>query len=177
MRIKPAARSTRLIGTLLLAATALALTSACSAKPVAKKQYESDSADAVRQKWLQCMRDAGQTGIRISDDGKVLMPAAGPSVGDSMAKALKACNAKVPGMQQLNTAKPDFASINRARGMAGCLRKHGVPNMADPEPDRPNILVMPAGIDSKTWDKALGICAKEYPNVAFGAEQPHPAGS
>jgi len=177
MRIKPTSRGVRIIGGLLGTTAVLALTSACLNQQSTEKtptQSGSDSA-ATRAKWLKCMHDAGQSQVKMTKDGQIVMPGERPgqeAEAEQVAKAVKQCNAKVPGMQQLGADKPDSKSIEQARGLAKCLRKNGISDMADPEPSQPDTLVTPTNVDQAAWNKAFGICGKDYPDVKFAAEKP-----
>jgi hypothetical protein len=177
MRSRTTAQGVRVAGALLATVAALTLTTACSKEAEDKKPVVGKEDDGTRRGWLQCMHDAGQTQVKMTQAGQIVMPAGRPGDSDTaMAEAVKKCNSKVPGMQQLGRAKPDSESIKQARGLATCLRKNGVPDMADPEPKQPDTLVTPTGVDPKAWNKAFGICGKDYPDVPFAAEKPQKAG-
>jgi hypothetical protein len=177
MRVKPTSRGVRVIGALLSTTAILTLTSACLEQQPTEKtspQADGDSA-ATREKWLKCMHDAGQSQVKMTKDGQIVMPGTGPdqeAEAAQVAKAVKDCNAKVPGMQQVGPDKPDARAIEQARGLARCLRKNGISDMADPEPDQPDTLVTPKNVDQAAWNKAFGICGKDYPSVKFAAEKP-----
>ncbi|MCX4903947.1 hypothetical protein [Streptomyces sp. NBC_00878] len=176
MRIKPTSRGVRVIGALLTTVATLSLTAACSQQPTEKTPVQSkDDGAATREKWLKCMHDAGQTQVKMTKEGQIVMPGERPgqeAEAEQVAKAVKDCNAKVPGMQQLGADKPDSKSIEQARGLAKCLRKNGISDMADPAPDQPDTLVTPENVDQAAWNKAFGICGKDYPAVKFAAEKP-----
>ncbi|MFI7498811.1 hypothetical protein ACIBVL_09870 [Streptomyces sp. NPDC049687] len=134
-------------------------------------------ADAIRQAWLRCMHDAGHTELRMGDDGGVRRPAAGPDTAEDAAAGQKAkdmkedtqkCNAKVPGMQQLQE-KLRAGDMKAARGLAACLRENGLPDVADPKPEDGAALTVPQDVDPAAWNKAYGICGKKYPQVPFAA--------
>ncbi|MFE6127044.1 hypothetical protein ACFQ6Q_02040 [Streptomyces sp. NPDC056437] len=176
MRVKPTSRGVRVIGTLLSTSAVLTLMAGCSQQPTEKTEVQGDSdSAATRAKWLKCMHDEGQTQVKMTNEGQIVMPGTGADQeagAVEVAKAVKECNAKVPGMQQLGPDKPDSKSIEQARGLAKCLRKNGISDMADPEPNHPDTLVTPQDVDQAAWNKAFGICGKDYPNVKFAAEKP-----
>ncbi|WP_128382441.1 hypothetical protein [Streptomyces cavernae] len=137
---------------------------------------QTKDADAIRQAWLRCMQEAGHTELRMTDDGRISMPAEGPGASDAEAarkaearkEDTKKCNAKVPGMQQLQQ-KPAGGDMKAARNLAACLRENGLPEIADPKPEAGAALTVPPDVDAGAWNKAYGICGKKYPQVPFAA--------
>lgn len=139
------------------------------------KQKKPKDDAAVRQAWTQCMHDEGHTDIKVDEQGRVALPAAPPGddqgaeAGDDMLKAMKKCDAKVPGMKQLQE-KGDTEGLKQARGLVDCLRKNGMPDMADPDPKNGGAISMPKDFDQKAWNKAFGICGDKYPGVPMAAQ-------
>ncbi|WP_372405334.1 hypothetical protein [Streptomyces luteireticuli] len=117
---------------------------------------------AVRQQWVDCMHQEGQTGVIMGPKGEVQIPAGG-AVGKSGGgadnsaydQAEKTCNAKVPGMQQVQEQDKQKA-VDQARKYVACLRGNGYADAPDPDPKTGVIVV-----DPKKWDKAkFGVAAK-----------------
>ncbi|MFJ1795173.1 hypothetical protein [Kitasatospora griseola] len=126
---------------------------------------------AVKQAWVQCMHEAGQTGVQLTREGQVSVPAAGTDAGQSsgaeaLQRAMSACDAKVPGMQQLND-RAVRAMVEEARGLAVCLRKNGLTaeQVPDPDPKYSGNLAISPDIDSALFQKAFAICSKDHPGV------------
>jgi hypothetical protein len=126
---------------------------------------------AVKQAWVQCMHEAGQTSVQVDKDGEVYLPASGTDAGqssgaDALSSAMAACDAKVPGMQQIKDATIR-TMVEEARGMAVCLRKNGlsVQQVPDPDPKYGGNLAIAPDIDTALFEKAFAICAKDHPNI------------
>ncbi|WP_405101633.1 hypothetical protein [Micromonospora sp. NBC_01412] len=115
------------------------------------------------------MRDEGQTGIEVTEDGKVSFPAAGvqqPGAGgdpgsDAYGQAEKACNAKVPGYQQTR-AEDQREYIEKIRAFVKCARENGFPNTPDPDPTTGVLVIRTAEQVNELdrWDKAFELCGK-----------------
>ncbi|MFF0389376.1 hypothetical protein ACFYS8_11860 [Kitasatospora sp. NPDC004615] len=126
---------------------------------------------AIRQAWVQCMHEAGQTSVQLTKEGQVSVPAAGADGGQSagaeeLQRAMTACDAKVPGMQQLKN-KAVQGMVEEARGLAVCLRKNGLTaaQVPDPDPKYGGNLAISPDIDSALFQKAFAICGKDHPGV------------
>ncbi|MFG2694792.1 hypothetical protein [Kitasatospora sp. NPDC048407] len=126
---------------------------------------------AINQAWVQCMHEAGQTGVQLTKDGKASVPAVGTDAGqaagaDALAQAMSACDAKVPGKQQLND-RAVRAMVEEARGLAVCLRKNGLTaeQVPDPDPKYGGNLAISPDTDSALFQKAFAICSKDHPGV------------
>ncbi|MFB7635565.1 hypothetical protein ACFC0M_32070 [Streptomyces sp. NPDC056149] len=121
---------------------------------------------AVRQQWVDCMHQEGQTGVTIGPKGEIQVPAGGAEGKNGGAdnsaydQAEKTCNAKVPGMQQVREQGKQKA-IEQARKYVACLRENGYTDAPDPDPKTGVIVV-----DPKKWDKAkFGVAAKACTKV------------
>lgn len=173
----------RAAGATLVAAVAVLALGGCSSgtdtapkvagarTDTAKPQDEG----AIKQAWVQCMHEAGQTSVQVNKKGQVEMPAAGsvdgPGSGvdsgaDAMQKAMTECDAKVPGMRQL-ADKGLSKRVERARQLAVCLRKHGltVTQVPDPDPKFSGNLAIAVDIDVAAFDRAYAICGKDFQDV------------
>ncbi|MFJ6655738.1 hypothetical protein ACIQNG_05145 [Streptomyces sp. NPDC091377] len=175
------ARTTvRLTGMLLAVCSAVAL-SACSsgggnAPDVAGGEGSVKPQDdgAIRQAWVRCMQDEGQTEVQLGEDGRIQMPmgqteeGAGAGAGsDPLAKAMETCNKKVPGLKQLQDSAIPPEIVEEARGLVTCLRENGLTVKQVPDPDpkyKGNVAIAP-DVDDKVFQKAYAICSKDYPNV------------
>jgi hypothetical protein len=131
---------------------------------------------AVKQAWVQCMHEAGQTSVQVNKQGQVEIPAAGAdadgsgsgadSGADAMQKAMSECDAKVPGMRQL--ADKDLPKrVERARQLAVCLRKNGltIAQVPDPDPKFSGQVAIAVDIDQAAFERAYAICGKDFQDV------------
>jgi hypothetical protein len=133
---------------------------------------------AIKQAWVQCMHEAGQTSVQVNEQGQISLPAAGmteagsdsgvDSGADALQKAMTECDAKVPGMQQL-TEKKVSEMVERARQLAVCLRKNGltIAQVPDPSPKSGGNLAIAWDIDKAEYERAYAICGKDFPDVGI----------
>ncbi len=176
------------IGVAVLAAGAALTMTACSKEAedktprVAGDQGKGNATDkprdqkAVAQAYAQCMRDQGHE-VKVDEQGRIAMPAAGPDdatgggagAGDGLLKAMKKCDVKVPGMEQLRE-KGSTETLKQARGLVDCLRKNGVSDMPDPDPKDKGAISYDGDTASAKWTKAMGICGEKFGGVPFKAE-------
>jgi hypothetical protein len=172
MHLSTVIRSAAILLTAAAVSSATACTSSQDKAPVVAHGNGSTSRlkdpAAIRQAWVRCMHEAGQTGVTVTKDGEVVMPATRPDTGQAyasaLAKAVQTCNAKVPGMQQLRE-QGGAERIKAAQAFVDCLRKHGVRNIADPDPKDMGAIASPSGVDEATWNKAYETCGKDHPGV------------
>lgn len=89
---------------------------------------------AIRQAFVNCMHEQGQSGVSLDDKGNIVLKSNG--AGDDTAgydQASKICNAKVPGIQQERDAR-NAKMVKAARKFVACARKNGLPDIPDPDP-------------------------------------------
>jgi len=137
------------------------------------KQGRTQNPKDVAEAYAKCMREQGQE-VEIDEFGRVGAPASGPGgegrvADEKLPEAIKECDKKVPGLKQLRE-KADTTALKQGRGLVKCLRKNGIPNMADPDPKTGRISVPNDAVGEK-WGKAMGICGSQFPGAAFGTEQ------
>ncbi|MFJ9446792.1 hypothetical protein ACIRRH_33775 [Kitasatospora sp. NPDC101235] len=131
---------------------------------------------AIKQAWVQCMHEAGQTSVQVNKQGQVEWPAAGAGEAGSgsaadagaaaMEKAMTACDAKVPGMRQI--ADKDLPKmVERARQLAVCLRNNELTIGQVPDPDAKfggNVAIA-VDIDPAAFERAYAVCGKDFQDV------------
>ncbi|MFD7997974.1 hypothetical protein [Streptomyces mirabilis] len=131
-------------------------------------QGKPQSQKEVTQAYEKCLHDQGFM-VSVDESGRFKDP--GPDnpgllVQKGLIEAVKACQAKVPGMKQVKE-KDDERALEDARGLAKCLRENGIPNVSDPDPNDP-ALSIPADAGGK-WNKAMSICGDKFPSVPLQA--------
>ncbi|MFF9322479.1 hypothetical protein ACF1BP_29210 [Streptomyces sp. NPDC014735] len=170
------------VGAALVAAVAVLALAGCSSgtdsapKVAGAGTGKPQDEGAVKQAWVQCMHEAGQTSVQVNKQGQVEIPAAGAdgdgsgsggnSGAEAMQKAMTECDAKVPGMQQLaNKELPKM--VERARQLAVCLRKNGltVAQVPDPEPKFSGNVAIAVDTDPAAFERAYAICSKDFQDV------------
>ncbi|MFI2471634.1 hypothetical protein ACH475_35570 [Streptomyces globisporus] len=115
---------------------------------------------AIRQAYVNCMHDQGQTGLSLDDKGRIVSKSneAGNDV-TGYNQAAKICDAKVPGMQQ-ERAKGNAKIVEGARKFVACARKNGMPDMADPDPNDGTVVFKKAP-DVEAFNRVNQLCNKE----------------
>lgn len=155
---------TKTIRTVLVATavTAALVMTGCSSQGTAPSVAGGDGAgkskpqddDAVRRAWVDCMHKQGQTSVEQDKDGNITFPAAGvdsPGSANGLDTASKACDAKVPGIHQVQQ-KGNEKFVEQARAFVACARKHGYADIPDPDP-KTGILIFPAkSLNNAKWD-------------------------
>ncbi|MFJ8438839.1 hypothetical protein [Kitasatospora griseola] len=174
----------RALGAVLVAAAAALGMAGCSSgadtapKVAGGGTVKPQDEGAIKQAWVQCMHEAGQTSVQVNKKGQVEVPAAGSGEAgsgsganagaDAMQKAMTDCDAKVPGMRQI--ADKDLpARVEVARKLAVCLRSHGltVAQVPDPDPKFSGNLAISVDIDVAAFDRAYAICGKDFQDVGI----------
>ncbi|MFE3151204.1 hypothetical protein ACFXJ6_31805 [Streptomyces sp. NPDC059218] len=118
--------------------------------------------NAVRKAWVDCMHKQGQTSVTQDKDGNIAVPAAGTGTGGSPAEydaAAKTCDAKVPGIHQVQD-KNKAKFVELARNFVACARKHGYPDLPDPDPKTAILVIPTASFDAAKWDAIQPACSK-----------------
>ncbi|MEU8471943.1 hypothetical protein AB0F30_29270 [Streptomyces sp. NPDC029006] len=134
--------------------------------------------NATYRAYASCLRAQGVTGVTVTDQG-IGIPGGGttdsanqPDAPGSVEGAMKTCDKKVPGMQQVR-AQRNQKIVEDARKLAACARKNGMPDMPDPTivNGAPH-MTMPE-VRSEVWGKVLKTCKKYVAGAVAitGAEQ------
>ncbi|MFB7586311.1 hypothetical protein [Streptomyces sp. NPDC056169] len=153
------------------AVTAALVMSGCSSEDSAPRVAGDDGSGAaapqddnvVRRAWVTCMHGQGQNSVDQDKDGNIFTPASQLG-GDASSiaayeAAVKVCDAKNPGIHQA-TAKTDQKFVEQARAWVECGRKHGYPDLPDPDP-KTGVLVIPRqSFDPVKWDAVQPACSK-----------------
>ncbi|MFB7514859.1 hypothetical protein [Streptomyces sp. NPDC056144] len=157
----------------LMATAALAVTlvmSGCSAEDGAPRVAGDDGSaasapqdgNAIRRSWVTCMHGQGQNQVQQDKDGNIYTPAAGTDGSGNIAAyeaAVKVCDAKNPGIRQVNE-KVDRKFAEMGRAWVACARKHGYADLPDPDP-KDGVLVIPSkSFDAAKWDAVQPACSK-----------------
>ncbi len=122
--------------------------------------------DETYRAYAGCLRGQGITGVTVSEQG-VGIPGgdagkSGNQQSDPQAveAAMRVCNKKVPGMEQLR-AQQNEKIVADSRKLAACARKNGMPGMPDPTiVDGHPQMKMPDD-EAAAWGKVLKKC-KDY---------------
>ncbi|MFI6650956.1 hypothetical protein ACIBI8_25550 [Streptomyces sp. NPDC050529] len=129
--------------------------------------------DAVRRAWVDCMHKQGQTSVEQDEEGNITFPATGidvdsPGSANGLDAASKTCDAKVPGIHQVQQ-KGNEKFVEQGRAFVACARKHGYADIPDPDP-KTGILVFPArSLNTAKWDAIQPACGKlPMPGYSIG---------
>ncbi|WP_124284586.1 hypothetical protein [Streptomyces sp. ADI92-24] len=172
---------TKTIRTVLAATavTAALVMTGCSSQDTAPSVAGGDGTgeskpqddDAVRRAWVDCMHKQGQTSVEQDKDGNITFPATGvdsPGSANGFDAASKACDAKVPGIHQVQQ-KGNEKFVEQGRAFVACARKHGYAGIPDPDP-KSGILNFPAkSFNTAAWDAIQPACGKlPMPGYSIG---------
>ncbi|ROQ81573.1 hypothetical protein EDD95_1158 [Streptomyces sp. CEV 2-1] len=174
---------TKTIRTVLAATavTAALVMTGCSSQDTAPSVAGGDGTgeskpqddDAVRRAWVDCMHKQGQTSVEQDKDGNITFPASGtgvdgPGSANGFDAASKACDAKVPGIHQVQQ-KGNEKFVEQGRAFVACARKHGYAGIPDPDP-KSGILNFPAkSFNTAAWDAIQPACGKlPMPGYSIG---------
>lgn len=118
-------------------------------------------------KFSQCMREHGITWFPDPVDGRMTVKMPKGTDPKKMEAAQEACKQWAPDGGEPH--KPSAEELQQARDMADCMRKNGVPDFPDPDPngsiriDRGKVGVAPG---DPAFDKAQEACSKYLPKGA-----------
>ncbi|SFX78614.1 hypothetical protein OH786_36000 (plasmid) [Streptomyces atratus] len=174
---------TKTIRTVLAATavTAALMMTGCSSGDAAPNVAGGDGTEkskpqddnAVRRAWVDCMHKQGQTSVEQDKDGNITFPASGtdaesPGSANGLDVASKVCDAKVPGIHQVQR-KGDEKAVEQARAFVACARKNGYADIPDPDP-KTGILTFPAkSLNTAKWDAIQPACGKlPMPGYSIG---------
>ncbi|MFE7602312.1 hypothetical protein [Streptomyces sp. NPDC057494] len=152
------------------AVTAALVMSGCSAEDTAPRVAGDDGSsagrtqddNAIRRAWVTCMHGQGQNGVQQDKDGNIFMPAAGADDSGSVAgyeAAVKVCDARNPGIRQVKD-KNLQKFVEQARAWVECGRKHGYPDLPDPDPESAILIIPRQSFDAAKWDAIQPACSK-----------------
>lgn len=172
---------TKTVRTVLAAAavTAALVMTGCSSQGTAPSVAGGDGAgkskpqddNAVRRAWVDCMHKQGQTSVEQDKDGNITFPATGldsPGSANGFDAASRACDAKVPGIHQVQQ-KGDEKAVEQARAFVACARKNGYADIPDPDPKSGILNFTAKSFDSAAWDALQPACGKlPMPGYSIG---------
>ncbi|MFB6875855.1 hypothetical protein [Streptomyces sp. NPDC056323] len=165
---------TKTIRTVLAATavTAALVMTGCSSQDTAPNVAGGDGTgkskpqddNAVRRAWVDCMHKQGQNSVEQDKDGNITFPATGTDVDSSASAngfdaASKACDAKVPGIHQVQQKGNEKAG-KQARAFVACARKNGYADIPDPDPKSGILNFTAKSFDSAAWDAIQPACGK-----------------
>ncbi|MFG1608376.1 hypothetical protein [Actinoplanes sp. NPDC049265] len=109
--------------------------------------------------FAKCMREAGVDMPDPDADGAVVVPPAPKGADEEQAKmqaASEKCSPLLPNGGK--PEKPTAEELARMKALAQCLRKNGLPNWPDPDPNIGEVPLKETGYTAEEANKALENC-------------------